>query len=1424
VGGAVATASPNPVCQGTPFNLTGPAAFDVPPGTVLSPTGNGGFENATSTFAANGWSEAQPGTNREWQVGTAGGAQGGTKAAYLGSPLAYNGTSQAITTHFYRDIVIPAFVQNVSLTYYYRMPNTDATFDFFYVFTTTTANTPVSGVVPGSGYTQRYTNTSTTFANFTLMAPIDLSAFAGTTVRLVFTFLSDGALPHANPAVDNVSVTHGGTPPLTFAWTSSPAGFTSTQQNPGSITPPLGVTTYTVASSNAAAGTCAISSVTVTQNPLPSVSATNNSPFCSGTQNLNLTSVAPTAATYLWTGPGGYTSGAANPTITNAPSTASGNYKLKVTDANGCQDSVTTAVTIYALPGVSIIPVGGTNICTGQTTIDLLGNGANTYLWSTTETINPITVSTGGTYSVVGTDGNNCQNSSSVVITETASPAVPVVSPSGTVTLCYDASGPVPVTLNCSNYSSNLVWSTSDVTQSISVNYIDVFNVTYSDGNGCSSTSANVTIDLDITAPVITCPATANIGTDANACTSSASTGTATATDNCLVTISHAPSAPYSLGPTTVMWIAADYSGNSSTCTQVVNVTDNVNPVITCPADVNLTTDAGLCTSGASIGTATAIDNCAGATVSGPVPSGPYAVGSTTVTWTATDANGNTSTCTQVINVSDNENPFITCPAAANISIDAGQCTSSASIGTATATDNCSTPIVTASPAGPYPVGSTTITWTATDAGGNSATCTQIVNVTDNQNPTISCPADITSCSNTPALGTPAAGDNCTGVTVANDAPTSFPTGTTVVTWTATDANGNTATCTQSVTVTGASTAPTGAHSNASNNNICSGGSVILTQDGGVAGSGAFKWYTGSCGGTLVGSGASVTVGPLSSTTTYYVRVEGGCGTTTCASITITISTAPPANTITAVNVPVSGCVGGFGTATANSSGGALYYSWSAGAGITFGAAHTAGPFQTSSPAVQINFDALPPAGTSGWNVCVFAGNACGVSNNKCSFVRAILSTPGAISGSILGCPGTSGNYSIAAVTGAATYVWSITGAATVSGSSTSVTVNFLTGFTSGVLSVHTQTSCGYNSPNRTLSISNSPALPGVISGPASVCPNGSASFSIGAVLNASSYTWTCSVAGSVVTPSGTSCFISFPVVVPPNSQVCVTANSACTSSLVRCKSFISGVPGTPSPISGPAYGNCGFTNIGYSIPSMPLATGGYHWTVPTGCTFTGEGTNSILVNFPVAFSTGQVCAQGISAACGAGAFRCLNVFGMPATPAAITGNVSVCNGAVENYSTAGSTGSDHYNWAVPAGAIILGASTGLSVTVQWGATGGNVTVSATNNCGTSPLRLLSVAVTCRQSQLKESAENMHAAVYPNPSQGVMTIKFNSLSSGKYILKITDMTGRIILTEDFAVSEGINVKEINIADAAKGVYVIQLSGKEGNTMMRVKVE
>jgi hypothetical protein len=121
-----------------------------------------------------------------------------------------------------------------------------------------------------------------------------------------------------------------------------------------------------------------------------------------------------------------------------------------------------------------------------------------------------------------------------------------------------------------------------------------------------------------------------------------------------------------------------------------------------------------------------------------------------TYTLTVTDGNGCQSNYSiEVTNEPDVENPVITCPGDITQLADAGECSATVSITAATATDNCGEPAVDGvrndglALSDPYPLGITTITWTATDDAGNTDECVQKVVVTDDEAPTITCPDDI---------------------------------------------------------------------------------------------------------------------------------------------------------------------------------------------------------------------------------------------------------------------------------------------------------------------------------------------------------------------------------------------------------------------------------------------------------------------------------------------------------------------------------------------------------------------------------------------------------------------------------------------------------------------------------------------------------
>jgi hypothetical protein len=130
-------------------------------------------------------------------------------------------------------------------------------------------------------------------------------------------------------------------------------------------------------------------------------------------------------------------------------------------------------------------------------------------------------------------------------------------------------------------------------------------------------------------------------------------------------------------------------------------------------------------------------------------------------------------------------------------------------LGTPITSDDCAVVSVANDAPATFPTGTTLVTWTVTDVVGNITTGVQTVIVSDETVPTITAPAAVSvaadgSCTASGVvLGSPVTADNCGVASVTNNAPLVFPLGATVVVWTVTDTNGNTASANQTVTVTG---------------------------------------------------------------------------------------------------------------------------------------------------------------------------------------------------------------------------------------------------------------------------------------------------------------------------------------------------------------------------------------------------------------------------------------------------------------------------------------------------------------------------------------------------------------------------------------------------------------------------------------------
>jgi len=308
----------------------------------------------------------------------------------------------------------------------------------------------------------------------------------------------------------------------------------------------------------------------------------------------------------------------------------------------------------------------------------------------------------------------------------------------------------------------------------------------------------NVIVD-DVTDPVPLVASLPNI----NAQCQVASITPPKAMDNCsaMVTAFTSTSFPISTpGVTTVVWSYDDGNGNVITQNQTVTIADNTAPV----ANLGNLPDVLAECSVTSLTAPSATDNCSGlllGTTSTPLPI--TAQGTTVVTWTYTDATGNTSTQNQNVIIND-----VTSPVADLSTLnDVTAICQVTSLTAPSASDNCvGTVLGTTTAVLPITTqGTTTIIWTFNDGNGNFSTQTQNIIIDDIIAPVadIAVLPNINAECSVSSLTAPTATDNCAGSIAAThnaNLPITLQ-GTTIVTWTYDDGNGNLETQVQKIII-----------------------------------------------------------------------------------------------------------------------------------------------------------------------------------------------------------------------------------------------------------------------------------------------------------------------------------------------------------------------------------------------------------------------------------------------------------------------------------------------------------------------------------------------------------------------------------------------------------------------------------------------
>jgi hypothetical protein len=553
--------------------------------------------------------------------------------------------------------------------------------------------------------------------------------------------------------------------------------------------------------------------------------------------------------------------GSATFTVTYAPNAAAV-HNATVNIANGdCDEAIydfavrgeltCTAPTFTACPSTPLTAPAANGLCSAALAYSVIATGipspALTYAF---------TGATTGTGSGTGTGASFNTGSTTVTVTATNPCGMPTCTFTVTVSDTQNPSITCPGNMSKNTDSNQCTAVTTYTSPSFSDNCAGAFITRTSgpasgsafpigttmvewkatDVGGNSSTCSFVVNVLDAQAPNITCPANIVRSTDLGQCNAVVTYVTPTATDNCttaivaIVSSSLNSGSVFSKGVSTVVWKATDTAGNTQTCAFTVTVNDTQKPTITCPANKTQSTSPNLCSALVSYTTPTATDNCTPNATVVPVSGGTGTIqgvpnssatfdkGMNTVIWKATDAAGNTQTCSFRVTVNDTEAPTMTCPAAISLSTVTNTCSAVATYTNPSFTDNCAPTTGVATrvsglvSGSTFPVGNSNVVFQATDAAGNTRRCTMVVTVTDNQLPVITCPAPVivtgsgTPCKAVVFYGSTTASDNCAGTLTpflftGLSSGSQFPAGVTTNTFRAVAPNGQSSECSFTVTV-----------------------------------------------------------------------------------------------------------------------------------------------------------------------------------------------------------------------------------------------------------------------------------------------------------------------------------------------------------------------------------------------------------------------------------------------------------------------------------------------------------------------------------------------------------------------------------------------------------------------------------------------
>jgi hypothetical protein len=257
----------------------------------------------------------------------------------------------------------------------------------------------------------------------------------------------------------------------------------------------------------------------------------------------------------------------------------------------------------------------------------------------------------------------------------------------------------------------------------------------------------------------------------------------------------------------------------------------------------------------------------------------------------------------------------------------------------------------------------------------------------------------------------------------------------------------------------------------------------------------------------------------------------------------------------------------------------------------------------------------------------------------------------------------------------------------------------------------------------------------GTINGNSAICLASDYTYSLPLVSNATYYAWTVPANASVLSGQGTNIVVIRFSSSYSSGAISVVASNSCqssTASTINVSLLSNSTIGIVGAITGTKNGVCPGTIKTYSITSVTNATN-YVWTAPANSTITsGQGTNSIKVQFATGFTSGTLNVNA-SNACVTSNTVSASINSTAATPGTITGPLTNLCGATSGYSISNVLGATNYTWTASNGGVVTSGQGTKAVQITWpvsNISSATVCVTANNACGSSLPKCLSSLTT----------------------------------------------------------------------------------------------